>query len=227
MMKRVFTLIELLVVIAIIAILAAMLLPALSKAREKARQANCVSNLKQGGLGFFMYTSDNQDSWPYISDSTNSTPNIETQWNGWVSNALRSYVGDQNIWRCPSRQNGGFADPWNSGKRISYCYNYLPTSGRTLSQTTNCYCGPSRLLIMWDSDNPWNDCDPASTCGIQVRELSYFRNNTGQTCWHNGMNNNLYADGHVDSGKWPNFTWDQIVGPYNTTHNGINCMVAY
>jgi len=105
MKKKGFTLIELLVVIAIIAILAAMLLPALARAREQARRAVCISNLKQIGLAMKMYAQDYREFFP-TSASVNVVPASDEQTAiGCLTLLYPTYISAQKTFICPSDLN--------------------------------------------------------------------------------------------------------------------------
>lgn len=99
--RRGFTLIELLVVIAIIAILAAILFPVFAKARDAAKRTQCLSNLKQLGVGMLMYCDDNDGKFP-----ENSWANSASTGDGYVISDIRAllkpYIKSDKMWQCPS-----------------------------------------------------------------------------------------------------------------------------
>ena len=110
--RQAFTLIELLVVIAIIAILAAILFPVFAQAREKARQASCLSNGKQLGLGLLQYVQDYDETYPSGSGSTF----IGIGWAG----EIYTYVKSTKVYSCP---DDSYNPPKAGDQVISYAYN--------------------------------------------------------------------------------------------------------
>jgi prepilin-type N-terminal cleavage/methylation domain-containing protein/prepilin-type processing-associated H-X9-DG protein len=154
-----FTLIELLVVIAIIAILAAILFPVFAKARERAKQSSCLSNLRQVGLAIGMYVTDN-DAYPVMSSPSNWNPRVR-----WPDRVYR-YASSTDIFLCPSANKKVFGKEWahlhgtaEYTTRLwggyGYNYQYLGNSrtGTNLpfSATETMITAPSETIVVADT----------------------------------------------------------------------------
>src|SRR5688500_16456802 len=96
-----FTLIELLVVIALIGIVAALLLPALARAKERARRSYCASSLRQIALGAFLYADAHEDRFPAQAQDGLAIQAIGGDGKNYYD-LLMPYLGNTNVWLCPS-----------------------------------------------------------------------------------------------------------------------------
>ncbi|MBP8954139.1 MAG: prepilin-type N-terminal cleavage/methylation domain-containing protein [Armatimonadetes bacterium] len=199
--RRGFTLIELLVVIAIIAILAAILFPVFARAREKARQSSCLSNIKQLATAWLMYAQD------YDEITCPTYDNTSNPWYMWVyvdssgnlQSRLMPYVKNAQVFQCPSAPTAKAT--YGMNYLMTYYYNY-PSGGYgngavALAKIKR----PAEIVVMADStERSGSVCYYVGNANFP----GYAYRTTGYICGgcdprHNDGVNCNFADGHA---KW-------------------------
>jgi prepilin-type N-terminal cleavage/methylation domain-containing protein/prepilin-type processing-associated H-X9-DG protein len=186
-MRRGFTLIELLVVIAIIAILAAILFPVFAKAREKARQTSCLSNLKQLGLATLQYVQDYDEVLPHHQRS-GRTITVQSQ--------IQPYLKNEQIWVCPS-QSALYYYYWDNPTGTGAVYGIMGSYGWNLRLGSVGIGTGSGIIKLGTLQTPsetgmWSDCQPSLT---HLQDNNVYRTSAP----HNEGGNMVYVDGHA---KW-------------------------
>jgi prepilin-type N-terminal cleavage/methylation domain-containing protein/prepilin-type processing-associated H-X9-DG protein len=218
MKRKGFTLIELLVVIAIIAILAAILFPVFAKAREKARQTSCLSNMKQMGLSTKMYADDYDQRYPATSRNHIGLGIV------WIPFTLNPYMKNYQVWECPSystrtatlqaridtglgsagncacantywRLRSGYGPNYGNGSVTNGLTGWLVPSGRLESDLAD------EAGTLWIADSHCVVASPPGVwpCDGAAPNPGDLTGNMLQCLRHNEGGNALFCDSHA---KW-------------------------
>ena len=188
-----FTLIELLVVIAIIAILAAILFPVFAKAREKARQAACISNLKQIGLATGMYETDYDGRFPYWHWEGDDTHDGVI----WPY-ALQPYIRNWGLFACPS--DGDLFNSWWYPNSNSGTVYPVPPDGLSYGVSEVLHWGTKDGMVKDPATTYWaSDAIAAIVCPWHYFPCRITHAHDSRKDAHNDQINVLMADLHVKS----------------------------